>query len=249
MHKGKKIYFASDIHLGLPGVEPPLEREKRFVRWLDMAKQDAEEIILLGDIFDFWYEYKKVIPRGFSRFLGKLSELTDSGITVRFFTGNHDIWAYDYLSSECGVILHTDPFICEFEGKRFFMHHGDGLGSTDWGYKIMKWFFTWRVSQFLFSSFVHPNWALWLAHHWSYKSRYSKGIAEVYRGEKEHIYQFSIKEAADNKYDFMVFGHRHTPVEVDLNSTTKMFILGDWLVSNIYGVFDGEHMKLLKFKR
>lgn len=248
MHKGKKIYFASDIHLGLPGVEPPLEREKRFVRWLDMAKQDAEEIILLGDIFDFWYEYKKVIPRGFSRFLGKLSELTDSGITIRFFTGNHDIWAYDYLSSECGVILHTDPFVCEFGGKRFFMHHGDGLGSTDRGYKIMKWFFTWRVSQFMFSNFVHPNWALWLAHHWSYKSRYSKGIAEVYRGEREHIYQFSVKEAAGNFYDFLIFGHRHTPVEVDLNSTTKMFILGDWLVSNIYGVFDGEHMELVKFE-
>lgn len=248
MHKGKKIYFASDIHLGLPGVEPPLEREKRFVRWLDMAKQDAEEIILLGDIFDFWYEYKKVIPRGFSRFLGKLSELTDSGITIRFFTGNHDIWAYDYLSSECGVILHTDPFVCEFGGRRFFMHHGDGLGSTDRGYKIMKWFFTWRVSQFMFSNFVHPNWALWLAHHWSYKSRYSKGIAEVYRGEREHIYQFSVKEAAGNFYDFLIFGHRHTPVEVDLNSTTKMFILGDWLVSNIYGVFDGEHMELVKFE-
>ncbi|WP_320054184.1 UDP-2,3-diacylglucosamine diphosphatase [uncultured Acetobacteroides sp.] len=175
MQKGKKTYFASDVHLGLPGIEPPIERERRFIRWLDMAKQDAEEIILLGDIFDFWYEYKKVIPRGFSRFLGKLSEITDSGITVRFFTGNHDIWAYDYLHTECGVILHSEPFTCEFAGKRFFLHHGDGLGNMDWKYKLMKWFFTWKVSQFLFSTFVHPNLALWLAHNWSYKSRYSKG--------------------------------------------------------------------------
>jgi Uncharacterized protein conserved in bacteria len=248
MQKGKKIYFASDVHLGLPGIEPPIERERRFIRWLDMAKQDAEEIILLGDIFDFWYEYKKVVPRGFSRFLGKLSEITDSGITVRFFTGNHDIWAYDYLHTECGVILHSEPFICEFAGKRFFLHHGDGLGNMDWSYKLMKWFFTWKVSQYLFSTFVHPNLAFWLAHRWSYKSRYSKGIAEVYRGEKEYIYRFSIAEAARNSYDYMVFGHRHTPVEVDLNERTKMFILGDWLVSNVYGVFDGSTMELVKFE-
>lgn len=248
MQKGKKVYFASDVHLGLPGNEPPLEREKRFVRWLDMAKQDAEEIILLGDIFDFWYEYKKVVPRGFSRFLGKLSEITDSGITVRFFTGNHDIWAYDYLHTECGVILHTDPYTCELAGKHFFLHHGDGLGNKDRGYKLMKWFFTWKVSQFLFSNFVHPNWAFWIAHRWSYKSRYSKGIAEVYRGEKEHIYQFAVEEAARNSYDYMIFGHRHTPIEVDLNGKTKMFILGDWIVSSVYGVFDGERFKLEKFE-
>ena len=248
MQKGKKVYFASDVHLGLPGIEPPIEREKRFVRWLDMAKQDAEEIILLGDIFDFWYEYKKVVPRGFSRFLGKLSEITDSGITVRFFTGNHDIWAYDYLHTECGVILHSKPFVCEFGGKRFFLHHGDGLGNMDWSYKLMKWFFTWKVSQFLFSNLVHPNLAFWLAHKWSYKSRYSKGIAEVYRGEKEYIYRFSVKEASVIMYDYMVFGHRHTPVEIDLNGKTQMFILGDWIVSSVYGVFDGERMHLVKFE-
>lgn len=248
MQTGKKIYFASDVHLGLPGVEPPIEREKRFVRWLDMAKQDAHEIILLGDIFDFWYEYKKVIPRGFSRFLGKLSEITDSGITVRFFIGNHDIWAYDYLAKECGVILHFKPFVGDFAGKRFFLHHGDGLGNMDWGYKAMKWFFTWKVSQVLFSNLVHPNWALWLAHKWSYKSRYSKGIAEVYRGEKEFIYRFATQEAARGSYDYMVFGHRHTPVRVDVGNGTSMVILGDWIVSNVYGVFDGSDLQLVKFE-
>jgi UDP-2,3-diacylglucosamine hydrolase len=248
MQKGKKIYFASDVHLGLPGVELPIERERRFIRWLDMAKQDAEEIILLGDIFDFWYEYRKVVPRGFSRFLGKLSEITDSGITVRFFTGNHDIWAFDYLQAECGVILHSEPFVCDFGGKRFFLHHGDGLGNMDWGYKLMKWVFTWRVSQFLFSNLVHPNVALWFGYRWSYRSRYSKGIAEVYCGEKEYIYRFSVEAAARNEYDYMIFGHRHTPVEVDLNGRAKMFILGDWIVSNVYGVFDGESMQLAKFE-
>lgn len=242
-----KVYFASDVHLGLPGVEQPLERERRFVRWLDMAKEDAKAIYLLGDIFDFWYEYRKVVPRGFTRFLGKLSEITDAGIEVHFFTGNHDVWAFDYLEVECGVILHSDPFVIDIEGKRFFLHHGDGLGNMDWGYKLLKALFTSKIAQFLFSNFVHPNLALWFGHKWSYKSRYSKGIAETYRGEKEFIYRFAVQEAATNAYDFMIFGHRHTPIEVDLNDHTKMFILGDWITSSIFAVFDGEKVRLQKF--
>lgn len=248
MQNGKKVYFASDVHLGLPGVESPLDREKRFVRWLDMAKVDAQEIYLLGDIFDFWYEYKKVVPRGFSRFLGKLSEITDSGITVHFFTGNHDIWAFDYLATECGAVLHSEPLVTTIFDKRFFLHHGDGLGPADRGYKLMKGVFTSKVAQFLFSNLIHPNWALWFGHKWSYQSRYSKGIAETFGGETELIYQFSRGEAAKNSYDYMVFGHRHTPVEVNLIGNTKMFILGDWITSSIYGVFDGDSFKLAKFE-
>lgn len=249
MHSKKKVYFASDVHLGLPGVEDPLVREKRFVRWLDMAKEDADAIFLLGDIFDFWYEYKKVVPRGFSRFLGKLSEITDSGIEVHFFTGNHDVWAFDYLEKECGAILHFKPFVTEIGEKKFFLHHGDGLGDLDRGYKLLKCLFTSKVAQFLFSNLVHPNFALWLGQKWSYKSRYSKGIANAYRGEKEFIYQFALQEVKRDRYDFMVFGHRHTPVKVTIpNSNTQMIILGDWITSSVYGVFDGDDVELVKFK-
>lgn len=247
MQNRSKVYFASDVHLGLPGVELPLDREKRFVRWLDMAKEDAKAIYLLGDIFDFWYEYKKVVPRGFSRFIGKLSELTDAGIDVHFFTGNHDIWAFDYLEQECGVRIHREPYVTRINGKVFFLHHGDGLGKYDRKYKALKMLFTSKVAQCLFSNLVHPNWALWFGHKWSYSSRYSKGIAETYRGEKEFIYQFAVEESLKGNYDFMIFGHRHTPVEVQLPNDAKMFILGDWITSSIYAVFDGEKVELVKF--
>lgn len=186
MGKSKKIYFASDVHLGAPALHNNREREKLFVKWLNQVKTDAEAIYLMGDIFDFWFEYKRAVPRGFTRVLGKLAEITDSGIEVHFFTGNHDIWIFDYLPNEIGVIVHDDVIKTEIRGKKFFLGHGDGLGPHDKGYKLLKKIFTNRFLQWSFAR-IHPNFSIWLAHQWSSRSRLRDGKieADTYRGEEK----------------------------------------------------------------
>jgi UDP-2,3-diacylglucosamine hydrolase len=241
-----KIYFASDIHLGLPTPQEGLHREKLFVKWLDMAKQDAKEIYLLGDIFDYWYEYRRVVPKGFTRFLGKVAEIVDSGIPVHFFTGNHDVWMFDYFPKELGVPVHRNPIVKEFNGKKFYLGHGDGLGPGDIGYKLMKWAFTNRVLQWAFSR-LHPNFSMWLGTRWSVNSRYSKEISHKFRGEEELITRFARINLKKNHYDYQIFGHWHSPIVYPLVNEAKLVLLGDWIVNNTYGVWDGESFRLLRF--
>jgi UDP-2,3-diacylglucosamine hydrolase len=245
----KKIFFASDLHLGLYPRDKSKEREKLFVKWLDEIQSQTQVLFLLGDIFDFWYEYRKVIPKGFTRFLGKICEFTDRGIEVHFFTGNHDVWMFDYLPSETGVVVHRKSIIADINNKVFYIGHGDGLGKREWGYKFLKACFTSKTLQFLFSR-LHPNLALSIGHAWSKKSRYSKGIAEEFLGEeKEHLIQFARDYIKNNTIDFFVFGHRHIPMDLKLDDKSRLFYLGEWIFSNSYAVFDGNNIELKYYNK
>lgn len=241
-----KIYFASDMHLGYPNPKESQWREQLFVSWLDSISADADELYLVGDMFDFWYEYKRVIPKGFVRTLGKLAQMVDNGIKVHFFTGNHDVWAFSYLHDEIGIILHDEPFETVLLGKRFYIAHGDGLGPGDLSYKFLKSVFRSRFVQFLFSTFLHPDIALWFGHKWSNSSRGKKGLAPLeYQGDdKEQICLHAMSLAKANKFDYLVFGHRHLVVDKQLSSRARMVILGDWIYNFSYGVFDGRKFEM-----
>lgn len=248
MEKNKKIYFASDAHLGLPNHEKSLVREKILVQWLSEIREDAEEIYLLGDIFDFWFEYKRAVPRGYTRFLGTISDIIDKGTPVHFFTGNHDIWVFDYLPKETGMIIHKNPVTKIFNGKKFYLAHGDGLGPYDFGYKILNKIFTNKPLQWLFAR-IHPNFAIRLANIWSQSSRYAKGlVAEDYRGDdKEYLYLHAKSVLKKEHFDYFIFGHRHIPIIRDLPNNAKFVNLGDWLTNFTYATFDGEELLLLKY--
>lgn len=248
MHeKQKKIYFASDIHLGAPNARESLVREKLFVSWLDLIKDDAAEIFLLGDVFDFWFEYKRVVPRGFTRLLGKLSEIVDSGIPVHFFTGNHDIWIFDYLPEEVGLIVHREGIPWEYNGKRFFLAHGDGLGPGDGGYKFLKKIFTSSSMQWMFAR-LHPNFAVWLASKLSQDSRQSR-VASTFLGEdNEWLVQFAYERLKSEHFDYFIFGHRHIPIDIKLQNDSRFIYLGDWIKHFTYGVYDGTDFALKTYK-
>ena len=249
--ENKKIYFASDVHLGAPAMANNREREKLFVKWLDQVKVDAEEIYLMGDIFDFWFEYKRAVPSGFTRVLVKIAEITDSGIPVHFFTGNHDIWVFDYLAEETGVIVHRDIVKTELNGKKFFLGHGDGLGPYDKSYKLLKKIFTSPFLQWSFAR-IHPNFGIWLALKWSGKSRLSNGMVEAdnFRGvDKEWLVLYAKDELTKEHFDFFVFGHRHWPCDIDLNGKSRYINTGDWVTNFTYAVFDGENMELKQFEK
>lgn len=243
-----RIYFASDVHLGFPNLEKSKPREKIFVKWLDQIKTDADEIYLLGDIFDFWWEYKKVVPRGFTRFLGKISEITDAGIPVHFFTGNHDIWLTDYLSTETGVKIYRKPITRTIDNKRFMIGHGDGLGPGDRGYKLLKSIFENKLLQWLYSR-IHPNTAIGFGHRWSNHSRLSKGIrAEDINPETELLIKFIKSNQDKNPHDIYVFGHRHVPMSMEI-SNAHYINLGDWITHFTYAVWDGAQMTLKSCKK
>jgi UDP-2,3-diacylglucosamine hydrolase len=243
-----KYYFVSDAHLGLYPLEKSKIREKKLVRWLDTIKDDAAELFLVGDIFDFWHEHRHVVPKGFVRFMGKLSELVDSGVKIHFFSGNHDIWAYGYFEEELNIkILHT-PLERAIGGKKFFIAHGDGLGPGDRGYKLLKWAFRNKVFQWLFSR-LHPNFSMWLGKSWSKNSRYSKGIvAEEFAGEKELQLIFARDTLKHTYYDYFIFGHRHIPFDLKIENTSRIINLGDWIYSFTYAVFDGNKLELKQFE-
>lgn len=247
MNRPTKIYFASDIHLGLPNYEESLNREKLFVKWLDEVKTDASEIYLLGDIFDFWFEYKRAIPKGFTRFLGKICEITDSGIPVHFFIGNHDMWIFDYLPKETGVIIHKEPIIKEYSGKRFYIAHGDGLGPGDYSYKLLKRIFASKFSQWLFARF-HPNFGLFIANAWSSHNRYSRETKPFEGEHKEWLILYSRELLKHQNFDYMVYGHRHIPMVFELTKNSRYINLGDWLSHFTYAVFDGKDMEIKNFK-
>ena len=248
MENTKNIYFASDAHFGLSGPDESLPRERLFARWLDSIKEDAGEIYLLGDLFDFWFEYKRVVPRGFTRVIGKIAEITDSGIPVHFFTGNHDLWIFDYLPGETGMIIHKGPLAKEFSGKRFYLAHGDGLDQEDKGFLFIKRIFTSRSLQWLFAR-LHPNFAIWFAHKWSHRSRYLKELVTPFRGEdrEEHMI-FANRTLEKEHFDYFIFGHRHLPLDLLLKNGISRYInTGDWLWHFSYAVFDGEKVEVRKF--
>ncbi len=248
MNSNKKYYFVSDVHLGLPNFEESLKREKLLVQWLDEIKNDAAEIFLVGDLFDFWWEWKRTVPRGFTRFLGKLCELTDAGIPVYYFTGNHDIWVFDYLSQETGVILERNVLIKTINGKKFYITHGDGLGPGDFGYKILKQIFHNSILQWCFSR-LHPNFSIGLAQLWSHGSR-KRQKRPVYHGaDKEWLILHSKSVLQQEHFDFFVYGHRHLPDVIKITENSTYVNLGDWLYSFTYGVFDGQVFEVKSYKQ
>ena len=249
MQTGKKIYFASDFHLGTPKDTKSGERERLLCKWLDEIKKDAEEIYLVGDIFDFWYEHVYTIPKGFVRILGKIAELTDSGIKVHFFTGNHDTWMKDYFPNEIGVNVFDEPVSRTFNGKNFYIGHGDGLGPGDYWYKFLKLIFRSKISQWLYSR-IHPNLSFWIARASSLKSRAVTGNSdEIFEGaEKEWLYVFCKDYLSNHKVDYFIFGHRHLPLELDIENKATYINLGDWIRYNSYAVFDGNKLELKYYK-
>ncbi|MBB6459215.1 UDP-2,3-diacylglucosamine diphosphatase [Flammeovirga kamogawensis] len=245
----KKIYFASDFHLGTPSYEESLKREKKICRWLDMAAEDAEHIYLLGDIFDFWFEYRFAIPKGFLRFQGKLSELVDKGIKITLFTGNHDMWMFDYFEKELGVPIIREPIDIELNGKKFHIGHGDGLGPGDNTYKFLKKVFANKACQWLFG-FLHPTIGMGIAQNWSKHSRAAGAEKEheFHGKENEWLWQYCQEKQAEEYRDYYIFGHRHLPLELDLDNGGKYINTGEWLSYDTYATFDGEKLELLTFK-
>lgn len=246
----KNVYFLSDAHLGSLAVEHRRTQERRLVRFLDSIKHKAAAVYLLGDMFDFWYEYKMVVPKGYTRFLGKLSELTDMGVEVHYFTGNHDIWAYDYLATECGVILHTQPETTEIYGKVFYLAHGDGLGDTDKNFKLIRGIFHNRFCQRLFSA-LHPRWGMAFGLAWAKHSRMKRpeGKEPPYMGEDREALVLYTKRylKSHTNIDYFIYGHRHIELDLILSRKSRMMILGDWIWQFTYAVFDGEHMFLEEY--
>lgn len=220
----ERTYFVSDTHLGLD-VKNPAEREKRFVSFLkSIPAQETEALYLLGDIWDFWYEWRDVVPKGYTRVFAALQDLMDEGVKVYFFEGNHDIWSYSYFES-LGMIRKTQPEVVKIGVKKFCLGHGDGLGSGDRGYKFLKAFFHWRTAQVLFSM-LHPWFAFRLGNNWSRHSRLAKSEAYIFRGEDERIYKFC--ESFPEKIDYFIFGHYHCKVDMPVGDS-RLFILGDWM--------------------
>ena len=250
MRDGKKIYFASDFHLGVPDRESSLIREKKIIRWLNEASKDAKEIWLLGDIFDFWFDYKKVVPRGFVRLLGKMAEIVDNGIPITIFTGNHDMWFFDYLPKEIGVTLFRKPVTRIWGNKKFFIGHGDGLGPGDKGYKFIKKVFSNKVCQWMFR-WIHPDIGIGIADFFSGKSRASTGdYDKTYLGDdKEWLAIYARKVLKSEHYDYFIFGHRHLPIDIKVGENSRYINLGEWINYFTYAVFDGQELKLLTFEQ
>jgi UDP-2,3-diacylglucosamine hydrolase len=237
-----KIYFASDFHLGLRAGSLPLEREKKVVRWLKKITPDAKEIYLLGDVFDFWWEYRHVVPRGFTRFLGTVSEITDSGIPVHFFTGNHDMWVRDYLSEECGIQIHKEPLTTSFNNKIFHLAHGEGLGSENIPYKILLKIFHNKPLRTMYSA-LHPSIGMSIGHKWSLNSRLGKGISKEFLGEdKEDLLRYAASFLSGDKPDYFIFGHRHLAMRVKLGNNAEVVFLGDWIKHSSYAEWDGNSL-------
>lgn len=249
---GGKIYFASDFHLGIPDHDSSLLREKLFVSWLDDIQDDAQEIFLMGDLFDFWFEYKTVVPKGYVRLLGKLAEITDTGTPVHLFRGNHDVWAFDYLKKELNINIHRDPEVRVFNGKQFYLAHGDGLGPGDRGYKFLKKVFEFKPNQWLFR-WLHPDLGVRMGLYFSSRSRIANMIKE---GKNENgiplndemLYQYASKKLLEMPaLNYFVFGHRHISLKHPIGPQCYLVILGDWLSQFSYGVFDGTNFELKNY--
>ena len=245
----KYIYFASDQHFGAPTIAQSKVREQQFVNWLDSIKKTADTLFLLGDLFDFWFEYKKAVPKGFVRVLGKLAELSDRGIKIHFFVGNHDLWMRDYFEEELNITVYHKPTEFSFNNKTFFIGHGDGLGPHDKGYKRMKKVFTNPISKWLYR-WLHPDIGIKLAQYLSLKNKLISGEEDVkYLGEeKEWLAQYCKMKLAEKHYNFFIFGHRHLPLEIELSNNSSYINTGDWITHFSYGEFDGEQLLLKYYK-
>lgn len=249
LESGKKIYFASDLHLGVPNYEASLEREKHFVAWLDHIKQDASELFLVGDVFDFWFEYRKAIPKGFVRLLGRLAEIADAGTPIHLFTGNHDMWIFDYLPKEIGLSLYREPIVREWNNQRFYIGHGDGLGPGDHGYKFIKKVFKNPFLQWCFAR-LHPNFGIGLADYFSRSSRAKTGHKDaIFLGEDKEWLVIYCREILEKEhYDNFIFGHRHMPLDIKLNEQGSRYVnLGDWISYFTYASFDGKDLDLMHY--
>ena len=243
----RPVYFLSDAHLGSHAIPHGRMHERRLVNFLDSIKHKAAAIYMLGDMFDFWYEYKMVVPRGYTRFLGKISELTDMGVEVHFFIGNHDIWCSDYLEKECGVILHRQPLTTEIYGREFYLAHGDGLGDPDKKFKFLRAMFHNRFLQKAFSN-IHPRWSIDFGLSWAKHSRLkhdNEGDPEYLGEQNEHLVIYSKEYLQTHpEINFFIYGHRHIELDLMLSKTSRVLILGDWIKLFSYAVFDGENLFL-----
>ena len=246
--KNKKIYFASDQHFGAPTLEASKKRETIFLNWLNEIEKDIYILFLLGDLFDFWFEYKEVVPKGFVRILGKLAHFVDRGIQVHYFVGNHDLWMRDYFETELGIPVYHKPKDFIIENTSFFIGHGDGLGPNDTSYKRMKKLFTNSFAKRLYRG-LHPDIGMRLGHYFSVKNKLISGVEdEVFLGkENEWLAQYAHCKLAQKHRDFFLFGHRHIPMEIELNSKSKYINLGDWITHFTYGTFDGKSFELKKW--
>jgi len=249
LETGKKVYFLSDFHLGAPNDTESRKREDRLVRFLQDARKDAGIIFIVGDIFDFWFEYKTVVPKGFVRILGTLAQLADEGIQLHIFTGNHDLWMQDYLSKELNAKLYFEPQAFIIQNKQFLIGHGDGLGPGDKGYKRLKKIFTNPICQWLFR-WLHPDAGIQLANYFSRKSRAKTGnAAEIFLGEdKEWLILYTKEKAKTMSVDYFIFGHRHYAIDLKINDKSRYINLGDWIRLNTYAVFDGTDLQLLTWE-
>jgi len=248
MAERQLIYFASDLHLGMQPPDKSLEREKLFVEWLEEIRKDARELWLLGDVFDYWFEYKKVVPRGFTRFLGALASLSDDGVEIHLIPGNHDIWVFDYLPNEIGLEVHRKAVRREWNTHSFLLGHGDGLHPGDLKYRMLQRLFKNRTTQWLYAR-IHPNGSMAFAHRWSKKSRIKQDAHGSFMGiENEHQLQFARKELEKNPdIEYFVFGHRHIPYDIRIAENSRVICLGDWIGNFTYGVFDGTEFRLEKY--
>ncbi|WP_370624101.1 UDP-2,3-diacylglucosamine diphosphatase [Tenacibaculum sp. AHE15PA] len=246
--KNKKVYFASDQHLGAPTAEASFPREQKFVRWLKEVKEDAEAIFLLGDLFDFWFEYKTVVPKGFVRVLGKLAEIKDSGIPIYFFVGNHDLWMADYFEKELNIPVFHNPQEFSINGKTLLVGHGDGLGPEDKGYKRMKKVFTFKPFKWLFR-WLHPDLGVRLGQYMSVKNKMISGDEDFkFLGEdKEWLVQYCKRKLETKHYDYFIFGHRHLPLEIQLQENSRYINTGDWVQYFTYGVFNNNTIRLTTY--
>lgn len=246
----KKIYFLSDFHLGIPNAAASLQREREIVQFLNEIKDSAEQIFIVGDLFDFWFEYNTVVPKGYVRILGKLAELTDDGIQVHFFVGNHDMWMRDYFQTELNIPVYFEPGAFEFYGKKFYIGHGDGLGPGDKKYKFLKKIFRNKACQWMFGV-IPPSIGMGLANYFSRKSRRAAGdTTSLFLGEEEEWLLIYSKEILQKEhFDYFVFGHRHLPIDFRLNKDSRYINLGEWIFKKTYAVFDGENMELMYYNK
>ena len=248
MPDNQRIYFISDLHLGMFPKENSLHREKLIVQWLDEIRRDASELWMLGDMFDYWFEYSQVVPRGFTRFLGKLASLSDQGVKIHLIPGNHDIWVFNYLVSEVGLEIHRESLLKTWNNHLFLLGHGDGLHKGDLSYRMLQKIFKNRLMQWLYAR-IHPNGSTTFAHWWSKKSRMRQGAFEEFLGaENEHQIQFARQEIEENpEIEYFIFGHRHIPYDIQIAEKSRVICLGDWIGNFTYGVFDGSEFQLKKY--
>ena len=253
MSEEKKIYFITDSHLGVPTLKESHQRELKLVRFLDSIKDETETLFLMGDLFDFWFEYKTVVPRGYTRLLGRLAQFVDDGIPVHLFAGNHDLWTFDYLQKEIGIQVHREPMIMTLKNKKFLLVHGDGKGPGDRGYKFLKKVFECKLNQFLFRWF-HPDLGIGLALKWSHNHRVKKLKKEAESNyysvvEETRLYKYAQECIKENpKIEHLVFGHQHKPMQYKVDNAV-VTVVGNWIRDFTYAVFDGKDMMLSSYTK